>query len=100
VVGVAASSATLLAMSATSGLYLYENSTMLIHQLSTGILNGTVQEIEDFNLSAKKLHLQMINFYTKQCPGLKRTDLNYLMTHDLVLNSDDCFRYGLVTSII
>ena len=100
VCGVAASSATLLAMSATNGLFLYENSTLLIHQLSTGLLNGTVKEIHDFNISAKKLHDQMLSFYKKRCPDLKTSNLNYLMSHDLVLNANDCYEYKLISDII
>jgi ATP-dependent protease ClpP protease subunit len=100
IVGVAASAATLLAMAATAGLDMYENSTMLIHQLSTGLLNGTVREIEDFNYSAKQLHSQMIKFYLEKCPALTKTILLEIMQHDRVLNSTECLKQGLISKIV
>lgn len=95
--GMAASAATFLSIVGTKR-YMYEESSMLIHQLSSGFWG----KFEEFLDEKKNLDMLMERIrriyrtYTKMDDKL----INTLLKKDLYLTSDVCLKYGLVDEII
>jgi ATP-dependent Clp endopeptidase proteolytic subunit ClpP len=78
--------------------YMYKESTILIHQLSTGFY-GKFSEMMDEVQNCKLLMDKIKSFY-KQYTKLEDKMLNSLLKRDLYLDSKDCMKYGLVDQII
>lgn len=95
--GIAASAATFLAVAGTKR-FMYKESVMLIHQLSTGFW-GKYEELLDEKKNAdllmqkiKGIYLTYTNFDAKI--------LSTLLKKDLYLDSKECLKYGLVEEVI
>ena len=79
--------------------FMYKNSLMLIHQISTSMLYGKyhefLDEIENQNLLMKKVK----SIYKKKT-NLKEKQLSEMLQHDLWLTADQCLEYGLIDEIL
>ena len=73
--------------------------TTLIHQLKMGSDFGKYSEIKDYSQNADTL-MDIIKDLYLEYSNLKKDELNYLLNHDLWLNSSKCKHYGLIDIII
>jgi len=96
--GSVASAATLMSICGKER-YMYKNSLMLIHQISSSMLYGKyhefLDEVENQNLLMKKVK----SIYKKKTK-LKEKQLNEMLQHDLWLNAEQCLEYGLIDKIL
>ncbi len=96
--GSVASAATLMSVSGKKR-FMYKNSLMLIHQISTSMMYGKyhefLDEVENQNLLMDKVK----SIYKKKT---KLTDelLDEMLKHDLWLTADQCLEYGLIDKIL
>lgn len=97
--GTIASAATLLAVGATHECVMNEHATILVHQLSSGMM-GKLEDIKDYAESCVKLDAQMKKLYLARCPLLKEKKLKKLMKCETVLNADDALAYGFINRIL
>ncbi len=96
--GSVASAATLMSICGTKR-FMYKNSLMLIHQISTSMLYGKyhefLDEIENQNMlmdKVKSLYIEKTNLKAKQ--------LDEMLQHDLWLTAEQCLEYGLIDEIL
>jgi ATP-dependent protease ClpP protease subunit len=94
--GSAASAATLIAM-VCKERYITENSFMLIHQLSSGII-GKYEDIKYEYINDAKLMKLLYNLYIKYTK-MTLNKLKILLKKDIWLTSNECILYGLVDNI-
>jgi len=96
--GSVASAATLISMCGTKR-FMYKNSLMLIHQISTSMMYGKynefLDEIENQNLLMRKVKDMYI-----QKTNLTEEKLDEMLSHDLWLDANQCLEFGLVDEII
>ena len=80
--------------------YIREHSYMLIHEIRSGCY-GKYTECKDDMKNNEILMKDMKNYINKRCNNktLKR-DMNKILEHDIIWNSNKCLRYGLVHKII
>ena len=97
--GTIASAATLLAVGATHQLVMNRHATILVHQLSSGVI-GKLEDIKDYTKSCLKLDEQMKKLYLSRCPLLKEKKLKKLMKREKVLNAEEALTFGLIDYII
>lgn len=97
--GIIASAATLFAVGATHQCIMNSHATILVHQLSSGVI-GKFEDIKDYAESCSKLDAQMKQLYLSRCPKLKEKKLKKLMKREIVLNADEAFSLGFVSYII
>lgn len=95
--GMAASAATFLSVVGMKR-YVYKESCILIHQLSTGFW-GKFDELEDEMLNCKMLMDKIKRIY-KQYTKLDDKILNTLLKKDLYLESKDIIKYGIADEVI
>ena len=94
--GANASASTLIIL-ACEKRYIMKESTMLIHQLSSGFW-GKMNQIEDEYQNLSDLMKKIKDFY-KENTKLKTKQLNELLKHDLWLDEERCIEYGLADEI-
>ena len=96
--GSVASAATLMSVCG-SKRFMYKNSVMLIHQISTSMMYGKyhefLDEIENQNLLMDKVK----NIYREKTKIDDET-LDQMLQHDLWLSADKCLELGLVDKIL
>lgn len=96
--GSAASAATLMSL-AGNKRFIYKNSFMLIHQLSSMMLEGTHEEFKDEFENQQRL-MNRIKILYQEKARMSDEILEDLLKHDLWLDSDKCLNYGLVDEIL
>ncbi len=95
--GFAASAATLISV-AGKKRFITKNSLMLIHQLSASE-DGKYNQLKDSIENYDTMMNNICNIYLKNT-YLNETTLEMLLSHDLWLNSEKAYEYGLVDEII
>jgi len=94
--GIVASAATFLSVVGKKRT-ISENSTMLVHQISSSLWGNYAQfqdEIKNLDLIMKivrKIYFKHTKF--------TESDLEEMLKHDLCLSSEDCLKFGLVDEI-
>ena len=96
--GYAASAATLISIVGANRL-MNKHGVMLIHQLKMGAEYSKYNEIKDYAENADTL-MNIIKDLYLEYSNLDKKKLNYLLDHDLWLNSTICKEYGLIDIII
>lgn len=96
--GYVASAATLISIVGANRL-MNKHGVMLIHQLKMGTEYSKYSEIKDYSENADTLMTIIKNLYLEYS-NLSENKLNYLLDHDLWLNSSLCKEYGLIDIII
>ena len=94
--GAAASAATLISVMCDYRI-IYENSYMLIHQLSSGTW-GKMSELEDEMENLKELMTAIRKIY-KESTNIPDGEINEILKHDLWWNPQICLQKGLVDEI-
>ena len=96
--GYAASAATLISIVGANRL-MNKHGVMLIHQLKMGADYSKYNEIKDYADNADTL-MNIIKDLYLEYAKLDEKKLDYLLDHDLWLNSTSCKEYGLIDIII
>lgn len=96
--GSAASAATLMSLTGDKR-FIYKNSFMLIHQLSTMIVEGTHEQFKDEFENQQRL-MERIKALYQEKASMSDETLEDLLKHDLWLDSDKCLEYGLVDQVL
>ena len=96
--GYAASAATLISIVGANRL-MNKHGVMLIHQIKMGSEYSKYNEIKDYAENADTL-MNIIKDLYLEYSNLDEKKLNYLLDHDLWLNSTVCKDYGLIDIII
>jgi len=96
--GSAASAATLMSL-AGDKRYIYKNSFMLIHQLSTMMVEGTHEQFKDEFENQQRLMNRIKALYREKA-SMSDEILEDLLKHDLWLDADKCLEYGLVDKVL
>ena len=96
--GSAASAATLMSI-AGNKRFMYKNSFMLIHQLSSLMIHGTHEQFKDELENQERLMQKIRNLYLDKTRMTEEL-IDDLLVHDLWLDSDKCLEYGLVDKIL
>lgn len=96
--GSAASAATLMSL-AGDKRFIYKNSFMLIHQLSSMLLEGTHEEFKDEFENQQRLMNRIKTLYREKARMSEET-LEDLLKHDLWLDAEKCLEYGLVDQVL
>ena len=96
--GYAASAATLISIVGANRL-MNKHGVMLIHQLKMGAEYSKYNEIKDYAENSDTL-MNIIKDLYLEYSNLDKKKLNYLLDHDLWLNSTICKEYGLIDIII
>lgn len=92
-----ASAATFLLVIGTKR-FMYENSFMMIHQLSAGAI-GKYEEIKDTYKNVTLLMDSIKQIYFKYT-NFPEKELEKILERDLLLQPDDCFKYGLIDKVV
>ena len=92
--GYAASAATLISVVGAKR-FMNTHGVLLIHQLKMGLGYGKYEEIKDYSDNANTL-MNIIKKIYLENTKLDTNTLNYLLTHDLWLNSSVCKNYGII----
>ena len=95
--GFAASAATLISVVGEKR-FISKRSTMLIHQLSSGMW-GTYANFKD-EMKNLELLMNIIREVYLQHTKLKKENLEQILSHDLFFGAEDCVKLGLVDTII
>jgi ATP-dependent Clp protease, protease subunit len=95
--GIVASAATLLS-AVGHKRYITKSSTMLIHQLSSGLW-GNYKQFQD-EIKNLDLYMDIIKGVYFNKTKFAEKELNELLSHDLCLNSEKCLEIGLVDEIL
>ena len=72
---------------------------MLVHELKMSNDYSKYREIKDYAANADTL-MQIIKDIYMEYSNINETTLNYLLEHDLWLNSRQCYDYGFVDILI
>jgi len=96
--GSAASAATLMSVAGSKRL-IYENSFMLIHQLSSMISEGTHEQFKD-EFENQNILMNRIKQLYREASTMDEEELEYILIHDLWLSSERCLAMGLVDEIV
>ena len=96
--GSVASAATLMSVCG-SKRYMYKNSLMLIHQISTSMVYGKYNEFLDEIENQNMLMDKIKNIYMEKT-HLKEDQLEEMLQHDLWLSAEKCLELGLVDEIL
>jgi len=95
--GVVASAATLISVVGQKR-FMYKNSCMLIHQITSGLWGSYMEfkdEVQNLDLIMgiiKRIYLKQTHFDDKT--------LEELLKHDLYLSAEDCLKHGLIDVIL
>ena len=95
--GYVASAASLISISGNER-YMGKNGLMLIHSLRTTSDGGTYMNINDNKENADTFMELLKNIYLSSSK-IDLDYLNYLLSHDLWLNSSTCLKYNLVDKL-
>ncbi len=96
--GSVASAATLMSVCG-SKRFMYKNSVMLIHQISTAMMYGKYHEFLD-EIENQNLLMDKVKCIYKEKTKLDDKTLDEMLKHDLWLSSDKCLELGLVDKIL
>ena len=96
--GSAASAATLMSICGNKR-FMFKNSFMLIHQLSSLMIHGTHEQFKDELENQERLMEKIRNLYLEKTRMTEEL-IDDLLVHDLWLDSDKCLEYGLVDKIL
>ncbi len=96
--GSAASAATLMSL-AGDKRFIYKNSFMLIHQISSMMVEGTHEQFKDEFENQQRLMNRIKDLYREKA-NMSEETLEDLLKHDLWLDSGKCLEYGLVDHIL
>lgn len=96
--GSVASAATLMSVCG-SKRFMYKNSVMLIHQISTSMMYGKYHEFLD-EIENQNLLMDKVKSIYKEKTKLDDKTLDEMLQHDLWLSSDKCLELGLVDKIL
>lgn len=96
--GSAASAATLMSL-AGDKRFIHKNSFMLIHQLSSMMVEGTHEQFKDEFENQQRLMNRIKSLYRERA-NMSDEVLEDLLKHDLWLDADKCLEYGLVDEVI
>lgn len=96
--GYVASAATLISIVGSNRI-INKHGVMLIHQLKMGAEYSKYKEIKDYAENADTL-MKIIKDIYLEYSNIDSTNLDYLLDHDLWLNSSTCKEYGLVDIIM
>lgn len=97
ITGNASSAATIISLSGHERK-ITVNSYMLIHNISSSFW-GKMHEFEDEMKNMSKLTANLKKIY-KDNTSITKTKLNTILTKDLLMDSKECLRLGLVDEII
>jgi ATP-dependent protease ClpP protease subunit len=95
--GSAASAATIISVVAQKR-YMYKNSYMLIHQLSSSLYGKYEEQLDDFKNSSKFMEA-IVKIY-KEHTKIPAKTLKEILKRDIYFDSKTCLEYGLVDEII
>lgn len=95
--GSAASAATIISVCGHKR-YIYKNSHMLIHQLSTGLWGKYEELVDDFKNAS--MFMERIQEIYKQHTKIPLKTLKEVLKRDLWFDSETCLKYGLVDEIL
>ena len=98
ILGQAASAATLMSLVGKQR-FIHRNSFMLIHQLSSFMLQGTHEQFKDEFENQERLMEQIKRIYREHA-GMDDDTLEDLLKHDLWLNAERCLDLGLVDEVV
>ena len=96
--GSVASAATLMSICGKKR-FMYKNSLMLIHQISSSMLYGKYHEFLD-EVENQNLLMEKVKDIYKKKTKLKEKQLNEMLQHDLWLTADQCLEFGLIDKIL
>ena len=96
--GSAASAATLMSI-AGAKRFMYKNSFMLIHQISSLMVHGTHEQFKDEFENQQKLMEKIRDLYINKT-NMTADTIDELLVHDLWLDADQCLEHGLVDKIL
>ena len=95
--GSAASAATIISVCGHKR-YIYKNSYMLIHQLSTGLWGKYEELVDDFKNAS--MFMERIQEIYKTHTKIPLKTLKEILKRDLWFDSETCLKYGLVDEIL
>ena len=96
--GSAASAATLMSL-AGDKRFMYKNSFMLIHQISSLMVHGTHEQFKDEFENQQKLMDKIRQLYIDRS-DMTSDLIDEILVRDLWLDADKCLEYGLVDKIV
>ena len=96
--GSVASAATLMSVCGTKR-FMYKNSLMLIHQISTSMLYGKYHEFLD-EIENQNMLMDKVKAIYMDKTKLKEKQLDEMLQHDLWLSADKCLLLGLIDEIL
>ena len=96
--GSVASAATLMSVCGAKR-FMYKNSVMLIHQISTAMMYGKYHEFLD-EIENQNLLMDKVKSIYKEKTKLTDEQLDDMLKHDLWLSADKCLELGLVDKIL
>lgn len=96
--GSAASAATLMSL-AGSKRFMFKNSFMLIHQISSLMVHGTHEQFKDEFENQQKLMDKIRQLYIDRS-SMTSELIDEILIRDLWLDADKCLEYGLVDKIV
>ena len=96
--GSAASAATLMSL-AGDKRFMYKNSFMLIHQISSLMVHGTHEQFKDEFENQQKLMDKIRQLYINRS-NMTAEMVDEILVRDLWLDSEKCLEYGLVDKIV
>ena len=96
--GSVASAASLMSICGTKR-FMYKNSLMLIHQISTSMLYGKYHEFLD-EIENQNLLMEKVKDIYQEKTNLTEAQLDEMLQHDLWLTADQCLEYGLIDKIL
>ena len=96
--GSAASAATLMSL-AGDKRFMFKNSFMLIHQISSLMVHGTHEQFKDEFENQQKLMDKIRQLYIDRSEMTSEL-IDEILIRDLWLDADKCLEYGLVDKIV
>jgi ATP-dependent protease ClpP protease subunit len=96
--GQVASAGTFIAVSATDTCIVSSSCTILIHELSSGMI-GKFSELKEETENCTHLMDAIKDFYLKQCPRLKRKALDRLIKKEKLLDATQAVNMGFCDAI-
>ena len=79
--------------------FMYKNSFMLIHQISSLMVHGTHEQFKDEFENQQKLMEKIRDLYINKT-NMTADTIDELLVHDLWLDADQCLEHGLVDKIL
>jgi ATP-dependent protease ClpP protease subunit len=96
--GQAASAATLMSLVGDKR-FMYKNSFMLIHQISSLMVHGTHEQFKDEFENQQKLMDKIRQLYIDKS-DMSPEVVDEILIRDLWLDAEKCLEYGLVDKIV